>query len=41
MQEGLKVLRKQTDDCKRLMNVTDEELKQFGYNDGIIAETGV
>ena len=32
MQEGLKVLRKQTDNCKRLMDVTDEELQQFGYN---------
>ena len=33
MQEGLKVLRKQTNSCKRLMDVTDEELQQFGYND--------
>ena len=33
MQEGLKLLRKQTDNCKRLMDVTDEELQQFGYND--------
>ena len=33
MQEGLKVLRKQTDNCKRLMDVTDEVLQQFGYND--------
>ena len=32
MLEGLKVLRHQTDNCKRLMNVTDEELQQFGYN---------
>lgn len=32
MQHGLKVLREQTDNCKRLMNVTDEELKKFGYN---------
>ena len=32
MQEGLKVLREKTDDCKRLMGVTDEELQQFGYN---------
>ena len=33
MQQGLKVLRKQTDNCKRLMDVTDEELQLFGYND--------
>lgn len=33
MLEGLKVLRKQTDNCKRLMDVTDEELQSFGYND--------
>lgn len=32
MQAGLKVLREKTDDCKRLMGVTDEELQQFGYN---------
>ena len=33
MQQGLKVLHKQTDNCKRLMDVTDEELQLFGYND--------
>ena len=33
MEQGVKVLRKQTDKCKRLMNVTDEELLQFGLND--------
>ena len=33
MEQGVKVLRKQTDKCKRLMNVTDEELQQFGLND--------
>jgi hypothetical protein len=33
MQQGLKVLLKQTDNCKRLMDVTDEELQLFGYND--------
>ena len=25
--------REQTDKCKRLMNVTDDELQQFGYNE--------
>jgi hypothetical protein len=29
---GLKVLREKTDDCKRLMGVTEAELQQFGYN---------
>ena len=33
MQQGVKVLREQTDKCKRLMNVTDEELQQFGYTE--------
>jgi len=33
MEQGVKVLREKTDKCKRLMNVTDEELKQFGYNE--------
>ncbi|MBR1558243.1 MAG: hypothetical protein IJ647_10930 [Prevotella sp.] len=33
MREGLKVLRKETDKCKQLMDVTDEELQLFGYND--------
>ena len=33
MEQGVKVLRMKTDQCKRLMNVTDEELKQFGYNE--------
>lgn len=33
MEQGVKVLRKQTDNCKRLMNVTDEELSQFGWNE--------
>ena len=33
MEQGVKVLREKTDQCKRLMNVTDEELKQFGYNE--------
>lgn len=32
MQKGLEVLRQQTDNCKRLMDVTDEELQQFGYS---------
>lgn len=32
MQMGLKVLREKTDDCKRLMGVTEAELQQFGYN---------
>lgn len=30
LEQGVKVLREQTDKCKRLMNVTDEELQQFG-----------
>ena len=33
MEQGVKVLSEKTDQCKRLMNVTDEELKQFGYNE--------
>ena len=33
LEQGLKVLREQTDKCKRLMNVTDDELQQFGYNE--------
>ena len=33
MERGLKVLREQTNKCKRLMNVTDEELKQFADNE--------
>lgn len=33
MKQGLKVLREQTDKCKRLMNVTDEELQQFAGNE--------
>lgn len=33
MEQGVKVLREKTDMCKRLMNVTDEELQQFGYNE--------
>jgi len=26
-------VREQTNNCKRLMNVTDEELQQFGWNE--------
>lgn len=26
-------MREQTNNCKRLMNVTDEELQQFGWNE--------
>lgn len=33
MEQGVKVLSEKTDQCKRLMNVTDEELKKFGYNE--------
>ena len=33
MEQGVKVLREQTDNCKRMMNVTDEELQQFGWNE--------
>ena len=33
LEQGLRVLREQTDKCKRLMNVTDSELRQFGYNE--------
>ena len=33
LEQGLKVLREQTGKCKRLMNVTDDELQQFGYNE--------
>ena len=33
MEQGVTVLREKSDQCKRLMNVTDEELKKFGYNE--------
>ena len=33
MEQGVKVLSEKSDQCKRLMNVTDEELKKFGYNE--------
>lgn len=33
MEQGVKVIREKTDQCMRLMNVTDEELKKFGYNE--------
>lgn len=33
MEQGVKVLSEKTNQCKRLMNVTDEELKKFGYNE--------
>jgi hypothetical protein len=33
MEYGLKVLREQTDECKRLMDVTDDELQQFGHTE--------
>jgi hypothetical protein len=33
LEQGLHVLREQTGKCKRLMNVTDDELQQFSYNE--------
>lgn len=33
MEYGLKILREQTDECKRLMDVTDDELQQFGHTE--------